>query len=159
MSAIEQKQFELPPFYRESTGGFKKVAQRLDSEYRHRWVKVGAENEIDRASKGWVPCEDKATLVKLGLGSLVAANGRARSGDLELWRMPVEQARLIRKYLDGKTAEKSTMLKQQLDAMQLETIGRTAGKVVPTFTYGPATDVLERQPLVMPKTGAVASKE
>lgn len=156
--AAEQKEYTLPPYYRDPAGSFKKTAQRLDPDHVHRWVKVGAENEMDRASKGWIPVEDATELKRLGLGSIIAANGRARSGELELWRMPRGQAKLIQRHLQEKAAEKSTMLKAQLESLQAETIGRSGGKVIPTFTYGPAQDILERQPLALPKTGP-AKKE
>lgn len=153
------EQVTLPPYYRDPAGSFKKTAQRLDPDHTHRWVKVGAENEMDRASKGYVPVEDKEELQRLGLGSLICANGRARSGELELWRRPRAMSDAIKKHLQEKSAEKSTLLRSQLEALQMETIGRSGGKVVPTFTYGPmgGGDVLERQPLNLPK--AVSAKK
>jgi hypothetical protein len=150
---------ELPPFYKSAGTSIKKSAQRRDPEYKHGWFKVGPSNEVVKTSKGWVPCEDKETLVKIGLGALIQANGRARIDELELWRMPIALARAIRQHLAEKTAEKSTSVKASLDALAADTIGRSGGKVVPVVQagYGQQGDVLTRTPFPMPKTGPMVS--
>lgn len=150
---------ELPPFYKNAGVSIKKSAQKRDPEYKHGWFKVGPSNEVVKTSKGWLPCEDRDTLVKIGLGALINANGRARIDELELWRMPIAMARAIRQHLAEKTAERSTSVRNSLEALATDTIGRSGGKVVPVVQagYSQQGDVLMRTPFPIPKTGPTVS--
>ena len=154
-----QKGVELPPFYRRDGVSFKKRAQQLDPEYKHGWFKIGAANEVVKTSKGWLPCEDKEALVKIGLGAIIQANGRARHDELELWRMPMTMARAIRTHLTERTAERSTSVRNSLESLAADTAGRSGGKVGVQIQagYGLQGDILTRTPFPMPKTGPMVS--
>jgi len=139
--------YELPPRYRDSMSSFMKKAQSLDTDYRHRWVHISPRNQTVKSWSGWTPLVDKDKLKRLGLESMIVANGRARWMDTELWVMPNGLAEVIRQKKREDLAERSGAVKEALEAEAAETEGRTAGKAVPYIHTGPAADILEKIPM------------
>jgi hypothetical protein len=151
-AAVMKGEAKLPPFYSESYSDFMKRAQAQDPEYRHRWVNVSPRNQVLKGWKGWKPLVDKAELTRLGLSDLINQRGRAQWMDVELWRMPTEVFKLIRKSLDKKLANRSKAARMALDASAQDTAGRTGGKAVPFMTSGQDTpgEVLDRTHVPVP---------
>lgn len=149
----------LPPYFTEGQTSFMKRAELLDPEHAHRWINVNTANQVEQAWKGWEPVEDKDELVRLGLGALIHVSGRARYHDVELWRMPMARAEAIREFNHEKLVDRSTSVKNQLAELAADTAGRSGGKVVQTVTagYAPSTDILTKEPLVIPATGSKAT--
>jgi len=145
-AAVAKGEAKLPPFYSESYSDFMKRAQALDPEHRHRWVNVSPRNQVLKVWKGWKPLTDKAELSRLGLADLINQRGRAQWMDVELWRMPTDVFKLIRKSLDEKLANRSQAARLALDASAVETAGRSGGKAVPFMTTGQDSpgEVLDR---------------
>ncbi len=139
--------YELPPRYRDSISSFMKRAQDLDKEYRHRWVHISPRNQTVKSWSGWTPLVDKEKLTKLGLKEMVVANGRARWMDTELWVMPNGLAEVIKAKKRVDLAERSSAVKDALEAEAAETAGRTRGKAQPYVHTGPAADILEKIPM------------
>lgn len=143
--AIEADRAILPPFYREGFSNFMKRAQHVDPAHFHHWVNVNRHNQHLKKWKGWEPVEDKETLKKLGLDTLLNSKNRAQHMDVELWRMPVAVGLAIRRAIARQGAERSESLKQGLEAMAEDTRGRSKGKAIPYMsTTQVKTDVPDR---------------
>lgn len=142
--AVDAGEEDLPPFYRSGYADFMQEAQKRDPEHRHRWVNVSPKNQHLKILKGWEPVEDKTVLAKLGLDKLIAANGRARWSDTELWRMPIRRAIAIRKHIDKDTVARSQSARAAFDAMKDETKERSKGAVVPFIQNSGTDDLVQR---------------
>lgn len=90
---------------------------------------------------------DKDKLARLGLKSMIVANGRARWMDTELWVMPNGLADVIKKKVQQDVIDRHEGVKAALEAEAAEVAGRTGGKAQPYINAGPPADILEKIPM------------
>jgi len=139
---------DLPPFYQDAHKMFFRKAQDRDKEYRHLWINhTSGLNITLKLEKGWIPAEGDELLKRLGVFELRKSNGRARYGDLELWRRPNAVSERVRQHGLSQLAKRSAGLRATLDAMASETAGKTKGAVRPFVDTGTPQDVLTKVPI------------
>ncbi len=139
---------DLPPFYQDANKMFFRKAQDRDKENRHLWINhTSGLNITLKLEKGWKPVEGDEILKTLGVFPLRSSNGRARYGDLELWRRPNAVSERVRRHGEAQLAKRSAGLRATLEAMAAETAGKTRGAVRPFVDSGTPEDVLTKVPI------------
>jgi hypothetical protein len=112
-------------------------ANRVDQEYRYRWIQMSAKNQQIKRMKGWEPVESPDIIQSLGFEQvLVNRAGRVQWGDVELWRMPRARAEAIRKHINQKTTRRTSSVRHALDAMSREVAGQSGNRVAPFVGTG-----------------------
>lgn len=115
------------------------------------WVNWRSQkNMLAKQWKGWTPVTDKEWIKKMEYEYLLAADGRVRHDDLELWTRPMSITERAHKIYDTRLAAKSSSVRAAIDAQAEETKGRSGGKVVPFMKSGvPEQDVFTRTPVAL----------